>query len=304
MWNGINPMFNADTLTMGTLIFETKQSGSADINWEPNSTVTYFLNQNGDTIQPVLIPGTIEVHEIPKAAITSAPVICEGDDATIEAVITGGTEPVEYQWQTPGGVVTTNTIPVLNASALDAGSYTFYTSDYFNCVDTARFTLQVVPLPTANFPEINDTIWYDQTYLLQATSGYASYQWSTGDSIYYITVIDEGKYSVILQTDEGCKSADTVMMMNAFVPIYSPNAFTPNGDGLNDVFRPVVDLELVRQFHLSIYNKWGQRIFETSDAGMGWEGKGAMAGVYVWVISYENRVGKVSETRGCVTVIK
>lgn len=304
VWNGINPLFNADTLTMGTLIFETKQSGSADINWEPNTMVTYFLNQNADNIQPVLIPGIIEVHEIPEAAITGLPVICEGDDATIEAAITGGTEPVEYHWQTPGGEVTTNTIPVLNASARDAGSYTFYTSDFFNCADTARFTLKVVPLPTANFPEINDTIWYEQTYLLEATPGYSNYEWSTGDTTYYINITDEGEYSIILQTEEGCRSADTIMMMNAFVPIYIPNAFTPNGDGLNDVFRPVVDLELVKQFHLSIYNKWGERIFETSAAGRGWDGKNAQPGVYVWVITYENRVGKVSETRGCVTVIK
>ena len=304
VWNGINPLFNADTLTMGTLIFETKQSGSADINWEPNSSVTYFLNQNGDTIQPVLIPGIIEVHEIPEAAINGSPVICEGDDAEIQAVITGGTEPVEYQWQIPGGVATSNPLIITDAAAINTGIYSFITSDYFHCVDTARFTLQVVPLPTANFPEINDTIWYEQTYLLQATPGYSSYEWSTGDSTYYINITDEGKYSVILRTDEGCKSADTVMMMNAFVPIYIPNAFTPNGDGLNDVFRPVVDLELVRQFHLSIYNRWGERIFETSDAAIGWHGKDAMAGVYVWRISFENRIGKAEQMKGELMLLK
>ncbi len=107
-----------------------------------------------------------------------------------------------------------------------------------------------------------------------------------------------------LQTEEGCKSADTVMMMNAFVPIYIPNAFTPNGDGLNDIFRPVVELELVRQFHLSIYNRWGERIFETSDAGKGWDGKDCLPGVYVWIISYENRVGKGCELRGMVTLVE
>jgi len=304
IWNGVNPLFNADTLTMGTLIFETKQSGLADINWEPNSTVTYFLNQNGDTIQPVLIPGMIEVHEIPEAAITGSPVLCEGDDDSIEAVITGGTDPIEFQWLTPGGVFTTNIVPVLNASALDAGSYTFYTSDYFNCADTARFTLQVVPLPTANFPGINDTIWYEQTYQLEATPGYSGYEWSTGDTTYYITVTDEGRYSVIMQTEEGCRSADTVMMMNAFVPIYIPNAFTPNSDGLNDTFKPIINTELVHRFHLAVYNKWGQRLFETSNAGKGWDGKDCLPGVYVWVISYENRIGKRVEMRGTVSIIK
>jgi len=82
------------------------------------------------------------------------------------------------------------------------------------------------------------------------------------------------------------------------------NAFTPNGDGLNDTFKPVVNTELVRQFNMSIYNKWGERIFETSDATKGWDGENAMAGVYVWVISYANRLGKSEMMKGSVAVIK
>ncbi len=191
-----------------------------------------------------------------------------------------------------------------NARIENSGNYNIKVTDALGCEDSIVVNAEVIPLPTAGFPEVNDTIWYENSYLLQATQGYDNYQWSTGDTTYYITVSKEGEYTVLLQTSEGCSANDTVMMMNALVPVNVPNAFTPNGDGLNDVFRPVVDEELVRRFHMSIYNRWGQRIFETNNVAKGWDGKNAMADVYVWVITYENRIGKAFEVRGTVTLIK
>lgn len=94
------------------------------------------------------------------------------------------------------------------------------------------------------------------------------------------------------------------MMINTFLSVLVPNAFTPNGDNLNDTFRPVVDYERVRLFNMVIYNHWGQRIFETSNPAEGWNGKDAPAAVYSWVISYSDMVGKGSQMKGVVTLIK
>jgi len=73
-------------------------------------------------------------------------------------------------------------------------------------------------------------------------------------------------------------------------PFYLPNAFTPNGDGLNDEFKPVQRYDLVKRYHLYIYNRWGQFIFETSDINTGWDGtykgKPAEQGAYVYKIVY------------------
>jgi gliding motility-associated-like protein len=70
-----------------------------------------------------------------------------------------------------------------------------------------------------------------------------------------------------------------------------PNAFTPNGDGLNDVFGVVQKYDYVNQFHMSIFNRWGQMIYETSDINKGWDGtyKGnqCILGAYVYRIVYE-----------------
>jgi gliding motility-associated-like protein len=94
------------------------------------------------------------------------------------------------------------------------------------------------------------------------------------------------------------------MLLNGTVEMKVPNAFTPNGDGLNDVFRPLMNADLVRQFSMSIYNKWGQRIFDTTNASEGWNGVNALPGVYNWVISYSNVVGKVFQLKGSVSLVK
>ncbi|HAH60045.1 MAG TPA: PKD domain-containing protein, partial [Bacteroidales bacterium] len=105
-------------------------------------------------------------------------------------------------------------------------------------------------------------------------------------------------------TAEGCTNLEKVTLIDTWFPFNIPNAFTPNGDGLNDTFKPVVNAELVRQFSMSIYNKWGQRIFETSNAAEGWNGEDALPGVYNWVISYSNFVGKVYQMKGVVMMVK
>ena len=68
-----------------------------------------------------------------------------------------------------------------------------------------------------------------------------------------------------------------------------PNAFTPNADGHNDIFRP--HSNNVVKFHMSIYNRWGQILFETDNVETGWTGKLAGnncdAGLYVYVASYK-----------------
>lgn len=302
-WNG-TALSTTDTLLMGSLIFETLAFGNADINWNDNSSVTWFLNETGDTIQPVLIPGSIQVHEIPQAHITGQNLLCEGDNSLMSGTVSGGTDPVEYHWITPAGLQTAAGIPIENAALGDAGLYSFVTRDRFHCVDTARIQVQVHPLPNAGFTAVNDTIWFENSYLLEATPGYASYSWNTGETKYYITVSDDGLYSVIISTDQGCRSEGSVTMLNALVPIQVPNAFTPNGDGLNDAFSPVVDRELVRSFHMVIYNRWGQLQYETSDASEGWDGKDALPGAYVWVITYENRIGKAFDLKGTVMVVR
>jgi gliding motility-associated-like protein len=302
-WHGNSAITSNDTLTLGELIFETLQSGLADVNWQ-SAPGTVFTDESGDTIHPDFIPGIIQVHELPQVTLRGVPTLCEGDSLNLITTITGGTGPMNLQWNTPQGIYPGSNIQIGNSLPEHSGKYSFTVIDRFHCIDTANIDITVIATPKANFHTQNDTIWYQSTYQLQAPEGYYSYQWSTGDTTYYIQVTKEGEYSVMIQTEEGCKNLESVVMMDGMVPIAVPNAFTPNGDGLNDTFKPVVNVELVKQFSMSIYNKWGQRIFETTNTSKGWDGKDTQPGVYNWVISYSNRIGKMFQMKGVVTIIR
>jgi gliding motility-associated-like protein len=307
-WNGTVPLTTNDTISLGELVFETLESGFADINWD-SPPVTRFIDENGNVIFPHLTPEAITIHDLPAIELNQKITYCQGESIHLIPFITGGAEPMTGQWNTPDGSTTHQNINIASAAVNHSGQYTYSVKDYFGCADTLTKEISVFPLPTVNLPFTNpthDTIYYEQTFQLETTPGYASYQWNTGDTTYYITITEEGSYSVIVQTNEGCTSTNSAYLKDMYMPFYFnvPNAFTPNNDGLNDTFRPVATGDLIRQFSMVIYNRWGQMIFETSDYSAGWDGKGAPAGVYSWLISYSNHLGKVFKMRGSVMLVK
>jgi gliding motility-associated-like protein len=87
----------------------------------------------------------------------------------------------------------------------------------------------------------------------------------------------------------------------------APNAFTPNGDGINDVFKPVF-YGPVSSYTLTIFNRWGQMIFKSRDPGKGWDG--TMSGVpqpddtYVWNCLYQLLGNKPDDKSGTVVLIR
>jgi len=87
--------------------------------------------------------------------------------------------------------------------------------------------------------------------------------------------------------------------------VFFPNAFTPNGDGLNDQFKPVV--YSLSDFHWKIFNRIGQLVFETNEYNKGWDGRvhgqPAVPGVYVWICSY-TRNHKVEMKKGTLVLIR
>jgi hypothetical protein len=240
-WNGTIPIPSSDTISLGELIFQTKETGLADVMWDLDASNTFFTDENGNAITPVLIPGAVTVHDPPVLALSEPLPLCQGGSTRLVPGIAGGTEPISYQWQTPKGTVINTEVEIENATPDNSGIYTLMVSDYFHCADTVSTAIEVIPLPSANFPASNpthDTIYYEQTFLLEATPGYASYEWNTGDTTYYITVTEEGAYSLLMETTEGCLKLESIMMIDTFMPVLVPNAFTPNNDGLNDTFRP------------------------------------------------------------------
>ena len=103
-----------------------------------------------------------------------------------------------------------------------------------------------------------------------------------------------GSFSVVV-TDLRCPYTATdqmnIFMLNEAQNFYVPNAFTPNGDGLNETISPSLGFGDIQGYHFVIYTRWGQKVFETDDLNASWDGKlnGKLmdSGVYLWLCQIE-----------------
>ncbi len=148
----------------------------------------------------------------------------------------------------------------------------------------------------------------DQHMVLTPAGGpFEYYIWNTGDSTQSITITEPGRYWIAATDQNGCRTVDTINVKNSKEFIVFPTAFTPNADGLNDIFRPIVSN--ISNFHMTIYNRWGQLLFETSEMITGWNGnirgEKCPSGLYVYVVDYEVQDAVETKTsRGSFTLIR
>jgi gliding motility-associated-like protein len=100
-------------------------------------------------------------------------------------------------------------------------------------------------------------------------------------------------------------------LVNEYIPweIFTPNAFTPNGDGNNDEFRPLGENLELQNFEMYIYDRWGGLVFETTDYSTPWTGRAwkssqkCPGGVYTWLVYLTDKYGKINKYRGIVTLV-
>jgi gliding motility-associated-like protein len=132
------------------------------------------------------------------------------------------------------------------------------------------------------------------------------YLWQDGSTQSYFLVSDTGTYT--LQVSNICgTSAGAIVVAQGLCVLRMPNAFTPNGDGHNDVFRVKYPFS-VSSFVMVVYDRWGQAVFQTKNIGDGWDGtihgSPAPAGTYVWYISLVDFQGKLQQGKGTLELIR
>ena len=207
----------------------------------------------------------------------------------------------------------------------DVGTYTVslsITSPLGCSIDTTwNDLITVLPSPIADF-----TFSPDQPSNLIPTVEFTdlsfepvAWKWSFGDlgaSIQQnpvFTFPDTGlqEIELVVFHESGC--TDTMVQFLDVLPevrYYLPNAFTPNGDGYNDGFRGNGMMEGARDFNLSIWNRYGEKLFETGDPFLAWNGRkdnvGELApqGVYVVEVTYKEPRGKPIKLNGYATLVK
>ncbi|MEZ4925638.1 MAG: PKD domain-containing protein [Saprospiraceae bacterium] len=183
--------------------------------------------------------------------------------------------------------------------------------------------IRVEPSPVADFtfdPMDGLTTFNNTVEFTDKSTDVAHWNWYFSPSDYTTTVQnptysfpDTGNYSIrlIVTHPEGCKDSLTKYLdIRPEVRWYMPNAFTPNADGKNEGFLGKGFLEGATGFNMSIWNRWGEKVFETSDPTEAWNGRqnntGGMSdpGVYVYVVTFTGPRGENHEYKGYATLIR
>jgi len=227
--------------------------------------------------------------------------------ATIKPVTT-------WQWNFGDGDSTTAKNPV--HSYANGGNYnvTLISGNIKDCIDTA--VKQVVIQNFMPFAGDDTIIVRGQSILFNATGG-IDYTWSpptnlSDTSIYnpvgYFPDTGHFKYSVFIVSSFGCSGSDsmTVWVVNQ-ASFFVPNAFTPNGDGKNDIFKPIA-VGYKELSYFRVFNRWGEEVFFTTSFEVGWDGtylgEKAQPGVYFWEMGFVDKSGKAGFLKGDVTLIR
>jgi gliding motility-associated-like protein len=256
-----------------------------------------------------------QLNQLQLTTLSVGPEICtEGNDATIYVQATGGVGNLVYGLL-PDSLTNSSGL----FTPLSAGTYTLFISDSAGCALDST----VVVTPTLNPLEISISK-NNLGCLGVGTEGYAiadvtggaqpySYLWNTNPPQVTPKASDLrfGYYIVQVSDVKGCTISDTVYIEpgTCCEEVFIPSAFTPNGDGLNDIFRCVTSAGLqVIQF--DVFNRWGERVWSTDDYTKGWDGtnKGQLVGpneVFYYTFVYRCLTdGKTYSRKGDVTVLR
>ncbi|MES2629937.1 MAG: gliding motility-associated C-terminal domain-containing protein, partial [Bacteroidota bacterium] len=267
---------------------------------KPEDTTTYTLtalrDDNGCWATSIQGSATVIVNLIP------VPVIAASDSASCPPLVTSLINLTDvkflgtYTWTYGNGNTFSGTGPDagMQQTYEDAGSYDVrleVTSPAGCYKDTLIENLLVVhPFPEADFewqPQESDIV--EPTIMFRNTSsGNDENLWSfyvhedgTADisdlvnPVYRFPDEDAGRYNVQLltTTEFGCTDSITKQIyINGVFEVYIPNSFSPNGDGVNDVFKPVLLGGIPESYELSIFNRWGELVYYTRDYMRGWDG--------------------------------
>ncbi len=166
--------------------------------------------------------------------------------------------------------------------------------------------LTVYPKPQAqirfidnSFVEINTTACKKTDVILDNATSYGNRN--------HIDVSDliPGHHNLsVIVTNKGCSDTiHTEFFKKEPITLFMPNVFTPNGDGMNDEFKPVFN-KMPESYKLIIFDKLGKVVFVSTDPAKGWKGQNAIPGLYVWKVIYTNESGKNIEKNGNVTLLK
>ncbi|TAL41339.1 MAG: gliding motility-associated C-terminal domain-containing protein, partial [Chitinophagaceae bacterium] len=290
MINGVNVAGQ----TSSTLTTSTLSSGDM---------VTVMMTSNDPCAIPATAssnPVTVTFNVAPVVVISNPPAVCAPAivDLTAPAITAGSDPGLNYTYWNNASA----TIPLGNPNAVTTqGTYYIQGSSAGGCITIMPVTVTIESkIPGIRYPDV--TVLTNVPMPLQARNlgaGY-SYLWTPSAGLDFLNVKDpvftydkKIEYLIFITSATGCVTVDTLLVnidgpvLGSLPYVFVPKAWTPNGDGHNDKLFPfTLNISAIRYFR--IYNRWGQKVFETNVIGQGWDGNfnGVPQGidVYAWII--------------------
>jgi len=190
------------------------------------------------------------------------------------------------------------------------------TDNTTGCEGKANTTLVIVPIPPVQLSNVSGTQTINYGSSVQLNADNALYYWWLPDdgtisnrniNNPFVNPTQTTVYTVYGMDSLGCVDSSKITVNVIDDSISIPTAFTPNNDGLNDVFRPL-GMKYQGLVEFSVYNRWGQRIFSTSNKDQGWDGtfNGVKqdVDVYNYVIIVSLTDGTTRMFKGNVTLVR
>lgn len=175
-----------------------------------------------------------------------------------------------------------------------------------NQIDSIQVIIKYGPTPSSNLEDITENCGGEQLILDAGNPG-AQYTWDTGDTTQTIQP-SNGKHWVMVDNGFCVIKDSTLVQVNPGHDLSMPNAFTPNGDGTNEQFCLKGWDFCLLEFHIKIFSRWGEKVFESDDPNFCWDGKykGQLlsSDVYVYHITSKFKGDKEETRKGNITLIR
>lgn len=299
------------TVSGGNTNYTYKWSNNAttkDINNLASGTYSYTVTDASNCT----ITGTESVGAVGLDISSIVPVnpACTGQSSgTINITVIGGTGPFQYTWTGPGGF----TASTEDISGLKSGTYKVTVKDAANATkvsDNIVLTEPANPLKVSVKIKSVSSLGNDGEITPTVTGGTPTYQyrWNTGSTSSSLTSLDKGNYALTVTDSKGCTVSNSYVVPGVVdgACFTAQRVFTPNGDGINEIF--VINCSETISNQLLVYNRWNQLVFRASNYVNDWVGvdlKGFILpdGVYYWILK-DNSGTSNTIYKGNVTLLR
>jgi len=240
----------------------------------------------------------VDDYPVPEAKITGDDLLCEGESIVLNAPA----GDYNYSWNNAAGGP--------NYTVTQGGNVTLKMSNVCG-EDTDEMMIQLKPLPNVDLGQ--DVLLFPGESVTLDAGEFETFMWNNNPSLsgqYYEVKYEDvsGKDSVTVEVFDGfCKNSDGITIESFNVQI--PNVLTPNGDGKNDDFTPMENgFTGINSHSISVFNRWGEKVWESNDFNAGWDvkqnGKYVAEGTYFWVLEVFYGTDDVKKIyKGTVTVL-